>query len=89
MLGWSHSQHTRPQLHSTAGILLLDVPTLEAQAQQVHSMLAPARDRDALLTALPMLFDPRTLASVLVTVEKCEWDGAICEEEAAALAPAA
>jgi hypothetical protein len=36
----------------------------------VQRMLARARDRDALLSALPILLEPRTLASVLITVDK-------------------
>jgi hypothetical protein len=51
-------------------VLLKDLAALEADARQVHSMLAGARDRDALLTALPLLLEPRTLASVLITVDK-------------------
>lgn len=50
------------------GLLLQDIEVLRSNARQVHDLLADARDRDALLTALPMLLEPRTLISVLVTV---------------------
>jgi hypothetical protein len=50
------------------GLLLQDVSVLESNARQVHSLLEGARDRDALLTALPLLLEPRTLISVLITV---------------------
>lgn len=52
------------------GLLLREVAALERDASAVHQLLARARDRDALLTALPLLLEPRTLISVLVTVEK-------------------
>lgn len=51
-----------------SGLLLQDVSTLEANAKQVHQLLEGAKDRDALLSALPMLLEPRTLISVLITV---------------------
>ncbi|KAI8476168.1 MAG: hypothetical protein J3K34DRAFT_402308 [Monoraphidium minutum] len=57
-------------LQEKPGLLLQDVSVLEANARQVHSLLEGARDRDALLTALPLLLEPRTLISVLITVEK-------------------
>ncbi|KIZ03652.1 hypothetical protein MNEG_4306 [Monoraphidium neglectum] len=57
-------------LQEKPGLLLQDVSVLESNARQVHSLLEGARDRDALLTALPLLLEPRTLISVLITVEK-------------------
>ncbi|GBF98267.1 hypothetical protein Rsub_10930 [Raphidocelis subcapitata] len=57
-------------LQERPAVLLKDIAALEADARQVHSMLSAARDRDALLTALPLLLEPRTLASVLITVDK-------------------
>ncbi|GBF94098.1 hypothetical protein Rsub_07085 [Raphidocelis subcapitata] len=57
-------------LQEKPGLLLQDIPTLRSNAAHVHELLSAARDRDALLTSLPMLLEPRTLISVLVTVEK-------------------
>jgi hypothetical protein len=37
-------------------------------APQVKQLLVTAKDMEALLQALPVLMDPRTLISVLVTV---------------------
>ncbi|KAI8467527.1 MAG: hypothetical protein J3K34DRAFT_430311 [Monoraphidium minutum] len=51
-------------------LLLQEVDALEDAGRQVQRLLESARDRDALLSALPFLLDPRTLVSVLITVDK-------------------
>lgn len=38
--------------------------------KQVRSLLSEAKDIDALITALPLLTEPKLCISVLVTVEK-------------------
>ena len=51
-------------------LLTRDPSALAADASHVRALLSAARDVDALVTALPLLTDPRVCVQVLVTVEK-------------------
>jgi hypothetical protein len=57
-------------LQEKPALLLKPPEQLVEDARQVHKLLEGAKDRDALVTALPMLTDPKVVISVLVTVEK-------------------